>query len=221
MGALDGLPPKTAAAAANAADDGTSRRRGRGRRERGDAVAQPGVPDPPRSETIPKHVLDRFKDRRAGAETADEASHAGLPAGFRGRRGVRPADATRRHRATPGPSVRSRNPPPSPAFAVPPPRCWRPPRTPTRCGRGGGARRAAGWDPSECAVCAGTADVAFTRETLRCARCATRAPSVLRTAVRGGGGRDGCVGCAATRRETAESEHARRARRAATTPPAR
>ena len=38
------------------------------------------------------------------------------------------------------------------------------------------AAAAAKHGPSECAVCAGTADVAFTRETLCCARCALPIP---------------------------------------------
>ena len=170
--------------------DGTSRRRGRGRRERGDAVANPAVPTRRVRENIPKHVLDRFKDRPPGRESTADESHARLPAGFRGRRGF--SRIPRRHLRLPRSRRSGRGAALSRVRAVPPSpggglvdtmRCTR--RRSRRAHRGG-------WDPSECAVCAGTADVAFTRETLRCARALPVHPRCygLQSAAAGGGGMD-------------------------------
>ena len=181
MGALDGLPPKTAAAAANAAETGRLGG-GDGRRERGDAVANRPY-RPTARENIPKHVLDRFKDRPPGRDR--RRVPCASPRGFRGRRGFsRIPGATYGYGAV----GRSRSRP------LPRSRCRRRRFWDTVQRRRGRRMGSVG-----CAVCAGTADVAFTRETPG-ARGARYAPSVLRTA-RGGGGRDGCVGCAATRTE--------------------
>jgi len=179
MGALDGLPPKTAAAAANAAETG---RLGGGDEGGANAVTpSPTRPYRPTArENIPKHVLDRFKDRPPGPRPPPSPMRVS-PQGFAGGAGS-PGypGATYGYPGAVGPVAE----PPSPAFAVPPPAVLV--DTVHAAATAGG-----GWDPSECAVCAGTADVAFTRETLRCVRCALPVhPRCygLQSAAAGGGG---------------------------------
>ena len=169
MGALDGLPPEVAAAAAAAAE---AERLGGG--GGGANAATPSPTRPYRSlarPKIPKHVLDRFKDRPPGPRPppspmrVSPQGFAGgvVPPGYPGGGGAYPVAAGAAG-VYPG-AVSPVAEPPSPAFAAPPSAVLV--DTVHAAAAAGGGR-----DPSECAVCAGTADVAFTRETLRCERCA-------------------------------------------------
>ena len=177
MGALDGLPPKTAAAAANAAETG---RLGGGDEGGANAVTpSPTRPYRPTArENIPKHVLDRFKDRPPGPRPPTSPMRVS-PQGFAGGAGS-PGypGATYGYPGAVGPVAE----PPSP-------------RVRGAAAGGFGGHGARGGDGGRRMGSVGVRGVrgdggrrVHARDAPVRAVRATRAPSVLRTAVRGGGG---------------------------------
>ena len=184
MGALDGLPPDIAAAAAAAAEKVAARER---ERERRAAAAAAAAPKPPRPGPLNYH-RGGFVNVNAAPAAPRGGAGRGLGGGGGGGGGEMGAVPTAaRSPGAPQLSLSSRSLPPnlgtsgSGACVTPEP------------ARGVGAPPAHGMvappavivdtvhaaaaaealpSASECAVCAGTAEVAFTRETLRCTRCA-------------------------------------------------
>ena len=170
MGALDGLPPDVVAAALGRAEEEARARTARERERReatenaalaaklAKSAAESYRPPPPMTGRFapanPNPALVHAAQTGGNAPAASVSARSATPetsVGVGGRGADALAEKTTAHSTPPAASA-------APALLV---------DTVHAAAEAGAAHR-----PGECAVCAGTADAAYARETMRCARCA-------------------------------------------------